>query len=294
MTYVHPYTPSSSSGVAKSKYLDWGAVIAGVIFATAISVVLLAFGSGLGLAFTSLSTKSYAVGAGIGAALWFIWVEVSSFMAGGYLAGRLRRSFTSASEHEIEVRDGSHGLLVWAGCVVLGAYLALSGAGSLINSAGNVVKATGEVTAAASKEAAPLAMQYYADTLLRPGVQTSAPEAGADRVQLTTEISTILGRSTLSSPTDEDKTYLAQLVAKKAGVPQDEAKSRVDKTYAALEKAKSDIAQAAETARRITVVGAFLMAASLLVSAAAAFWAASMGGRHRDHSVEFTGFFNRV
>ena len=293
MTYVPPNTISSSAEVAKSKYLDWGAVIAGVIFATAISVVLLAFGSGLGLAFTSLSTKSYAVGAGIGAALWFIWVEVSSFMAGGYLAGRLRKSFTSASEHETEVRDGSHGLLVWAGCVVLGAFLALSGAGALINSAGNVVKAAGEVAAPASKEAAPLATQYYADSLLRPGTQT-APQAGADRVQLTTEISTIFGRSTLSSPTDEDKTYLAQLVANKAGVPPDEAKSRVDKTYAALEKAKSDVAQAAETARRISVIGAFLLAASLLISAAASFWAASMGGRHKDDSVEFTGFFNRV
>ncbi len=120
-------------------------------------------------------------------------------------------------------------------------------------------------------------MQYYADTLLRPGSQAAAAKAGADRVQLTTEISTILGRSTLSTPTDEDKTYLAQLVANKAGVPPDEAKSRVDKTYAALEKVKSDVAQAAETARRVSVISAFLLAASLLISAVAAFWAASMG-----------------
>lgn len=137
-------------------------------------------------------------------------------------------------------------------------------------------------------------MQYYADTLLRPDAQNTPPEAGVDRVQLTTEISTILGRSTLSPPTVEDKTYLAQVVAKKAGVTPDEAKLRIDNTYASLEKAKSDLAQAAETARKITVIAAFLLAASLLISAAAAFWAASVGGRHKDQSAQFSGFFNRV
>jgi len=269
--------------------LDWGAVIAGIIFASAISIVLLAFGSGLGLAFASLSTKTYAVGAGIGVALWFVWVQVSSFMAGGYLAGRLRRTSRSSSLHETEVRDGSHGLLVWAGCIVVGAFLALSGAGSVLTSAGNVVKSAAEVTATAAQ---PAAFQYYADTLLRPNAQNGTP--GTDRTPVTAEISTILARSAIAAPTEEDKTYLAQLVTRQTGVAPDEAKTRVDQTYANLEKAKADVAKAADTARRVSVIAAFLLAASLMISAAAAYWAATVGGRHKDEAVEFTGFFKRV
>ena len=292
MTYeTQAVSPSASPLEVKTVYLDWGAIIAGIIFASAISIVLLAFGSGLGLAFASLSTKSYAVGAGIGAALWFIWVEVSSFMAGGYLAGRLRRSLRSSSEHETEVRDGSHGLVVWAGCVVVGAFLALSSAGSLVNSAANVAKSAGEVAATATQGAAPAAMQYYSDALLRSSANSTATTAGSDKASATSEISAILSRSSIAAPTDEDKTYLAQVVSKQAGITPDEAKTRVDQTYASIDKAKADVAQAAETARKVSVIAAFLLAASLLISAAAAYWAASVGGRHKDEAMEFTGFF---
>ena len=270
--------------------LDWGAVIGGIVFASAISFVLLTFGSGLGLAFASVSAKSYAVGAGIGAAIWFLWVEVSSFVAGAYLTGRLRRSSKNSTEHETEVRDGSHGLLVWAGCIIVGAFLALAGAGTLVNTAGTVAKSAGEVTAST----APAAMQYYADRMLRPGTAAVTSTPANDRAAVTTEIATILGRSAMASPTDEDKAYLAQLVAKQTGATPDEVKIRVDQAYANIDKAKADVAQAADTARRVSLVAAFLLAASLMVSAAAAFWAATLGGRHKDESVEFSGFFNRV
>jgi hypothetical protein len=53
---------------------------------------------------------------------------------------------------------------------------------------------------------------------------------------------------------------------------------------AAKEKAK----QAAETARKIGVLVAFLSAASLAVGAAAAWWAATMGGKHRDEGVDLS------
>lgn len=60
-------------------------------------------------------------------ALWFVWVQVSSFLAGGYITGRLRRRVGDASEHESDVRDGSHGLLAWAlGVVVLAIFAAVS------------------------------------------------------------------------------------------------------------------------------------------------------------------------
>ena len=297
MTYnpqTQTTTPIVSSDTDKLSYLDWGAVIAGIIFASAISIVLLSFGSGIGLAFASFSSKGYAIGAGIGAALWFIWVEVSSFMAGGYLAGRLRKTLRGFSIHETEVRDGSHGLLVWAGCILVGASLALSGVGSVLNSAGNVAKTAVEAGATTTQGATPGTMQYYADTLLRSSPQTSALTPGSDRTAVAAEINSILARSALTSPTDEDKAYLVQVVAKQTTLSNDEAKVRVEQAYSNIEKAKADLAKAADSARRLGVIASFLLAASLLISAAAAFWAASAGGRHRDEAAVFEGFFRRV
>ena len=111
-------------------HVDWPAAIAGALLATAISFVLMSFGIGIGLSFTSpepgegLSPTTALVGTG----LWVLWVTVSAFMAGAYLAGRLRRRVPDASEHEVDVRDGCHGLIVWAVGVGLGAVLLAAGA----------------------------------------------------------------------------------------------------------------------------------------------------------------------
>ena len=51
--------------------------------------------------------------------LWTAWVVVSSFMAGGYLAGRLRRRAFDATAHEVEVRgDDIGGIAVHIGARV--------------------------------------------------------------------------------------------------------------------------------------------------------------------------------
>ena len=289
------YTPLIEDSPTPAKhYIDWAAIIGGIVFASAISVVLLSFGSALGLSFSDISTQGHLVATSVAAAIWFIWVEVSSFMAGAYLTGRLRTPVTTTSEHETEVRDGSHGLLVWAGCVVLGTALAFTGASSVLNSVGNAAKTATQVVASAAQGNASSAMQYYSDALLRPTPQSNPTSPKADRVALGSEVSTILARSALAKPSDDDKAYLAQLVVRETGMSPEDAQTRVDKTYADLDKAKADAQAAADTARRVGVIAAFLLAASLLVSAAAACWAASSGGKHRDEGAVYEGFFKRV
>lgn len=179
---------------------------------------------------------------------------------------------------------------------MVAASLALSGVGSVLNSASNVAKTAVEAgaTTTTTQGAASGKMQYDADTLLRSAPQISALTPGSDRTAVGAEISTILARSALTSPTDEDKAYLVQLVAKQTTLSNDEAKVRVDQAYSNIEKAKADVAKAAESARRLGVIASFLLAALLLISAAAAFWAASAGGRHRDEAAVFEGFFRRV
>ena len=302
MTYESQKLSSSEKSISQEtgSYLDWGSVIGGIVLASAISIVMLAFGSAIGLSFSSasVSAKGFAIGAGIGAALWFIWVQVSSFMAGAYLTGRLRKRKHDSTEHEVEVRDGSHGLLVWAGGVLIGSYIALSGASSVVNSIGNIAKTATMSTSSMANSSPSSAMQYYTDVLLRsPGNGSSMP-ARADRTMVVSEINTILAKAALpttsSTPNADDKTYLAQMVSQQTGVPADVANTRVNDTYASIESTKADVAKAADAARRVGIIAAFLLAASMLVSAAAAYWAATLGSVHRDHAVVFTGFFRRV
>jgi hypothetical protein len=91
----------------------------------------------------------------------------------------------------------------------------------------------------------------------------------------------------------DDRTYLAQLVASNTGLSEADAQARVDQVMTAIDDAKAKAADAAEAARKTAVLTAFLTAASFLVSAAGAWWAASMGGRHRDEGTVFADIFRR-
>lgn len=94
---------------AKGPYVDWAAILAGTIFALALSFLLIEFGGSVGLSLASpfqgegLSAAWLTVAAGI----WFAWVMVTGFGAGGYPVGRMRRRSGDAMAAEIEVHDGS-------------------------------------------------------------------------------------------------------------------------------------------------------------------------------------------
>ena len=197
-------------------YIDWAAIIGGIVLASAISVLLLAFGSAVGLSFADFDAADDVnpVWIAIAAASWLLWVQISSLMAGGYLTGRMRRRFNDASEHESDVRDGAHGLLVWAGALVVGAIIAAGGIGSALTAAGNAV---GTLTTAASNVADDAAggldpQTYFVDTLFRapPG----ASPAAASLQDYRGEATRILANGAVSgSISDGDKAYLAQIVS---------------------------------------------------------------------------------
>src|SRR4029079_13205267 len=76
-----------------SSNVDWPAIIAGAVIASAISSVLFAFGTGIGLSIASpypAENVSPAIFAII-LSLWVLLVTVMSFLAGGYFAGLLMR-----------------------------------------------------------------------------------------------------------------------------------------------------------------------------------------------------------
>jgi hypothetical protein len=283
-------------------YVDWPAVIAGIVLASAISLLLLTFGSAVGLGFTNFRTFPGVapVWVAIAAASWLLWVQISSFMAGGYLTGRMRRRFHDASEHESDVRDGAHGLLVWAGALVVGALIAVGGIGAAANAVGSAAStltnaASNVAQGAAANPNAASAVDpnaYFTDELFRLPAGATAP--ASDNGAAAGEAGRILAASAVNgSVSADDKTYLGQLVATRTGLPADQASARVDQVLKAIDDAKAKAADAAETARKAAVIAAFLTAASLLVSALGAYWAAMKGGRHRDEGVVFADVFGR-
>jgi len=279
-------TPTSARPVAvgvaaqdQGSYVDWPAIIAGAILAAAISVLMLAFGSAIGLSLTEPfgSTDAPVFWAAIAIGLWLVWVQVSAFLVGGYVTGRLRRRHMDATEHEVDVRDGIHGLLVWATGIVLSAVLAFGGLGALATSASNVVgSAAGAAASAAGDQLADAnPFDYAVDVLFRGDTgEGGDPRAEATRI--------LMGGVVGDGVSDADRDYLASVVAARTDLSEEEAAARVDDVIAQAQDIQDDIAEAAEQARRMGILVAFVTAASLLVSAAAAYMAAGTGGSHRD------------
>ena len=263
-------------------YVDWGAILAGAILAAAISLIMLTFGSAIGLGIASplpgegVSLFWFSIAAG----LWLLWVQVSSFLAGGYLAGRLRRRIGDAEPDEVDMRDGSHGLLVWATGTLVAAVMVVSG---IMGAAQTTAQAVGGAAEAVADVAADGAgdefSAYLTDTLFRAEQRATSPAA----VQARNEIGRIVARAVVEGElSPDDRTYVVNVIANQTGLQPEEVETRVDQTVQQIEAMQEEAMHAADEARRMGVMIGFLTAASLLVSAAAAYYAATMGGRHRD------------
>jgi hypothetical protein len=280
-------------GSEERSYIDWPAIIAGTVVASAISLVLLAFGSAIGLSLTSAYEGSgiSAAAFAIAAALWLVWVQVSGFFAGGYLTGRMRRRNYDATEEESDIRDGSHGLAMWGAGVLIGALVAFSGVTAAVSTATTAASnvASGAAAAAAgSVDEMADSGQLIVDRLLRG---SDAAADGASPSDRRAEVSRILLSAAASGTLDPaDRQYLVDTVAARAGIPPEEAQQRVDEIYAQAQQLEAEARAAADRARRIAVVAAFMTAASLLIGGVGAYFGAVLGGNHRDQKVAVEGW----
>src|SRR5664279_88712 len=119
---------SNSSGVS------WGAVVAGAFVAAALSLALLALGTGIGLSAVSPWTNAGASAARIGrtAIVWLVLMQLIASSVGGYLAGRLRTKWVNIHTHEVYFRDTAHGFLAWAVALVMTAAFLTSAAAAMV------------------------------------------------------------------------------------------------------------------------------------------------------------------
>src|ERR1700739_4493063 len=127
--------PEADTGEPSVSGVSWPAVAAGAIVSCALTLVLLAFGVGLGLSVVSpwagsgVSATTFKIGTG----LYLIVIAMLSSSIGGYLAGRLRTRWVGVHSDEVYFRDTAHGFIAWALAAVLGAVLLATPAGGLIS-----------------------------------------------------------------------------------------------------------------------------------------------------------------
>lgn len=109
-------------------YVEWTSIAAGTMLAVALSLVMLQFGAAVGIAdFDNMRTNIPSREHMIYGTVYALLVQLFAFTIGGYVAGRMRAPVAGSPIHEREVRDGIHGVLVWAtGTVVVAivAYIA--------------------------------------------------------------------------------------------------------------------------------------------------------------------------
>jgi hypothetical protein len=163
-----------------------------------------------------------------------------------------------------------HGLIVWGVNVTIGAALA----SWLILAAGS-----GAVNAASKNDT----LAYSVDRLVRS--ETVQPGTSVDQINSAkAEITRVLARSLVAGKVDDsDKSYLFRQIESQSGLTEADAQKRIDDTFASLQVQ-------AEATRRYGILVAFLTAASLLVSAVAAWWAATIGGAHRNEGIDHSKY----
>jgi hypothetical protein len=261
---------------AHSSGVSWPAVIAGAFVAAALSLILLALGTGIGLSVISPweGTAASASAVGRTAIVWFILTELIASSIGGYLAGRLRTKWVNIHTDEVYFRDTAHGFLVWAvGLVITAAFLA-----SAVASVGRSARAnsaTAEGSAAAASRSAFVSNEYLVDSLLR----TTSPRTGQDDAALRSEVSLIFLNGLREGYIPAaDKGYLAQILAARTGISETEAEKRVDDTFA-------QAIQATDTARKAVAHSMYWTFLALLIGAFCASFAATIGGKQRDRVV---------
>jgi MFS family permease len=236
--------------------------------ASAVLLILIAFGSAIGLGIVSSSPtwRDTSSALTLASGLYLLLAALVSFGAGGYVAGRLRERWDpSAHDQVVEFRDGTHGIVAWALAVVITGLVAVTSAANIAS------KIVPPATSSSATAGEPL-IAYELDRLFRGDRRAIEGEISYSRAEAGRILLAATGRHGI---TPDDHAYLVQLVAARTGIALPDAERRVNDAITAA-------ATAVRKARRSAVILGFSTAVSLLAGAAAAWYASCLGGRHRD------------
>lgn len=292
-------------------------------------LIILGFGLGLSSVSPWSGSGASAQTIGVSTIVWLAFTQIAASAIGGFLAGRLRVKWAGVHTDEVYFRDTAHGFLAWAVASLATAALLTSAIGGVLSGGAKVAGAAGTAVATAGVTAGAAMQGngtngasdptgYFIDSLFRPAAasQSGAPAdvnaggnaamgsasmgsnamSGADngnalvnnqqRAEVTRIFAIALRNGSLS---DTDRSYIAQIVAKRNGISQADAEKRVNDVYASYSKAINDAKQqakeAADAARKAAAHSALWMFVALLCGAFVASLSATFGGRLRDRDM---------
>jgi len=264
-----------TSGAEESQVsaVSWAAILAGGVAAAALTLLMFAFGTGMGFSVVSpwsdagVSSTTFSLWAG----LYLVVVAMVASSIGGYLAGRLRTKWSGVHTHEVYFRDTAHGFLAWAFATVLSAAVLASATTQIVGGASmGLAQAAGS---GAGQSTSPI--DGYIDTLLRadPSANRNSQDPTASRSELARLLtSSLRDDGDLSAV---DRTYVEQVVAARTGLSLADAEKRLSDV---VTQAKT----AADNARKAAAHLALWLTLSLLIGAFSASLAATEGGGLRD------------
>jgi hypothetical protein len=287
----------ASTAIDVHSGVSWAAVAAGAVGAAALSLLLVAFGAGLGLSAvspwsdTGVLASTFQLGTGV----YLIIVSVMSSAIGGYLAGRLRTKTVGLHTNEVFFRDTAHGFLAWAFATLISATALTSTIAYLANGTAAGIGASAQSARSINPS------EIYVDRLLRgtPAAQTSAAPAAPATDNATTNTPSPPSAPGTAAATNSnqaraellrlwtvdfrgdkdlsaaDRTYVTQVVTARTGLSQADAEKRVNEV---VTEAKT----AADDARKGAAHLSFWLTAAMLFGAFAASVAAAEGGALRD------------
>jgi hypothetical protein len=265
------YAPNRSEATGSG--VSWAAVAAGAFVTAALSLILLALGAGAGLSSISpfSSTGASSTAAGVGALLFLCFTEIISSGVGGYLAGRLRTKWVDLHTDEVYFRDTAHGFLAWCVALVMSAaFLGAAAAGMV----GASVNARAANNTTATDTAALEANRYYIDSLFRGGKSATVTEETTAKAEAASVFAHSIANGVVLS--SDDRNYVAGLVSASTGLNHSEADARVTNVY------ERDLASV-DQARKSAAHSLYWLFVALLLGAFTASFAATLGGRRRDH-----------
>lgn len=259
-----------------------------------------------------------------GLTVWGLGMLVTAVLATSAITGGLRAAGNAAQTAVEATGSAIGGAAQGAGQLAGGL---ISGTGQAI---GGLAQGTGQAAAPALEDMLPQGMQnnpldYITDTLLRADGQTPVETMQQDanlsdtQRQIVGVFANIIRTGEIS---DADRAFLRQQVAARTGLSEQDVEQRVNEAVEQaqtiraeaqqkinevqadverlkaeaqqqIEKAKQQASDAAEQARVAGILTAFLLAASSLVAAAAAYIAAVHGGRDRDQGRIWSGLSYR-
>jgi hypothetical protein len=241
--------------------------VAGGIAAAGLALALHAFAAGIGLSVTSTAPtwRDGSVALVLLSGLYVVLAALASYGLGGYLVGVM--STRPSSRESVDLRDGLHGLLVWAFATLLTAVIGFASVQSVTRLGAPSGGQTGPSTSIGGENLIADELDRLFRAEQRPDADLNYARAEAARILLTTS-----GHRGMQPA---DGAYLVRLTIANTGVAQPEADERADEVAA---RAKENISRA----RTSAVIVAFMAAAAGLLGVAVSWFAACAGGRVRD------------